>query len=380
MATLTSARRVSGRALIALTAGLLLAAGALATGAHARSPHTLAPLLHSRVFASAGHLSHSTAKGRQALSNPDDITALGGRIYVGFQNGVGPQGEPSTTGNRDSTVVAFTRAGHKVRQWDIVGKCDGLTADPALRAVIATVNEDAHSSLYLIRPGRAPVHYRYTHPLASNGGTDAISIDHGAILISASAPGTTGAAAPQAKYPAVYRAVLHGARHTVTLLPLFGDEALARSANSGANGKRMRLALTDPDSSEIVPAWAPRFAGDFMLTSQGDEEQIFLGSAGLSVLKLSASVDDSAWPSTPHGTLYASNGSAGTIDAITGPFERGTELAATTPCDQANAPGTCPAPGFPANYLGQVDPATGSIGMLAVNGAPVAPQGLLFLP
>ena len=380
MATLTWARRASGRALITLMAGLALAAGVLAANAHARSPHKLATIFHSRVFASAAGLTHRTAKGRQPLSKPDDITELGGRIYVGFQNGVGPQGEPSTTGNRDSTIVAFNRAGHRVAQWDIVGKCDGLTADPALHALIATVNEDAHSSLYLIRPGQAPVHYRYSHPLASNGGTDAISIDHGAILISASAPGTSGAAAPQAKYPAVYRAAFHSAGRTVTLRPVFGDEALARSANSGAGGQRVRLALTDPDSSEIVPAWAPRFAGDFMLTSQGDEEQIFLGSTGLSVLKLSASVDDTAWPSAAHGTLYASNGSADTIDAITGPFQRGSELAATTPCDEANAPSTCPAAGFPANYLGEVDPATGAIGTLAVNGAPIAPQGLLFMP
>ena len=40
-----------------------------------------------------------------------------------------------------------------------------------------------------------------------------------------------------------------------------------------------RLALTDPDSNEDVPAFATRFAGDFMLTSQGDKQQIFVHDA-----------------------------------------------------------------------------------------------------
>jgi hypothetical protein len=92
-----------------------------------------------------------------------------------------------------------------VSQWDIVGKCDGLTADPQTGKVIATVNEDANSSLYLIQPGTpAPVHYEYVRPLPSGGGTDAISIYNGKVLNSGSAPGTTGAPAPQATYPAVY--------------------------------------------------------------------------------------------------------------------------------------------------------------------------------
>jgi hypothetical protein len=51
-------------------------------------------------------------------------------VFVGFQNGVGPQGQTSTTGNLDSTVVEFDATGQEVSQWDIVGKCDGLTADP----------------------------------------------------------------------------------------------------------------------------------------------------------------------------------------------------------------------------------------------------------
>lgn len=48
-------------------------------------------------------------------------------------------------------------------------------------------------------------HYSYgKNPLPHNGGTDAISFYDGHMLISASAPGTAGAAAPNPAYPAVY--------------------------------------------------------------------------------------------------------------------------------------------------------------------------------
>jgi hypothetical protein len=36
------------------------------------------------------------ATATESLSQPDDIVTLGGNLYVGFQNGVGPQGEAST--------------------------------------------------------------------------------------------------------------------------------------------------------------------------------------------------------------------------------------------------------------------------------------------
>ena len=232
---------------------------------------------------------------------------------------MGPQGETAPGGNRDSTVVEFTRSGHVVRQWDIRGKCDGLTADPSRHRVIATVNEDAHSSVYTIDPWASPArqvhHYAYSEPLPSKGGTDAISVFHGMVLISASAPGTTGTAAPQPGYPAVYQVTFHPRRLIAQIRPVFYDEARATVVNAGQHA-RVRLALTDPDSNEVVPASAARFAGDFMLTSQGDKEQIFVRHPArrrpsLSVLRLSQSVDDTAWAtsrgaaSTPPTTVRA---------------------------------------------------------------------------
>lgn len=161
------------------------------------------------MFVPADSARHHSAP----LTLPDDITAAGQYLFTASQNGVGPQGQAAPDGNRDSTVVEFTRRGRVIRQWDIRGKCDGLTADPARHRVIATVNEDAHSSVYTIAPWAAPAgqvrHYTFSAPLPSKGGTDAISVFHGLVLISASAPGTTGAAAPQSSYPAVYQVTFH---------------------------------------------------------------------------------------------------------------------------------------------------------------------------
>ncbi len=255
--------------------------------------------------------------------------------------------------------------------------------------MIATVNEDANSSLYVIDPvaGSRPVHYHYDRPLPSKGGTDAISIYHGMVLISASAPGTTGAAAPQPTYPAVYRVVLDPSTRVATVHALFFDEAVATVANvnSTDHGKRVALALTDPDSSEVVPAFAKRFAGDFMLTSQGDKEQIFVRAPGTSaqslwVLTLSDSVDDTAWASDRSGAVYTTDNGGNAIYKITGPFVRGQVFVADTPCDANGAPATCPGPGFPANYLGRLNPATGAITKVSVTGAVPAVQGMLFVP
>jgi hypothetical protein len=156
-------------------------------------------------------------------------------------------------------------------------------------------------------------------------------------------------------------------------------------ANTGTGkGKADKLALTDPDSNEVVPPFAARFAGDFMLTSQGDKEQIFVHRASwhhetLSVLTLSDSVDDTAWPSGRWGAIYATDSATDTVYTVTGPFRTGSVYVVDTPCGANNAPGTCPAPGFPANYLGQLNPWTGAITRVPLTGPAFTPQGgLLF--
>ena len=367
---------------------VLAASGAVAAAESTPAARPAAPgTFTSHLLLDGARLHHQATRGREALSDPDDITRLHGDLFVGFQNGVGPQGQASPTGNLDSTLVEVTPAGHVTRQWDIAGKCDGLTADPATGRVIATVNEDARSSLYLVDPAaRAPVHYRYDEALPSRGGTDAISVDHGRILVSASAPGTTGGTAPSARFPAVYAVALHAATHVADVHALFGDEASATVMNSGSgHGAHVQLALTDPDSNEVVPAGAHRFAGDFMLTSQGDKEQIYVSGLGtarrrLWVLRLSDSVDDTVWASGAGGAIVAVDTSQDRVERVTGPFVAGDSYVADTPCDAAGAPTTCPGPGFSANYLGALNPDTGQITRLDIHGPAVEPQGMHFIP
>ncbi len=376
----------------AVTVGLGLAGSAMAVApALASTGGSGQPGYVVQQILSGQKLHHSyTAAGKvhtEPLADPDDLTSLGPVLFTAFQNGVGPQGQAATDANTDSTVVEFTADGQPVRQWDIVGKCDGVTADPITHQLIATVNEDAHSSVYTIAPwapaGHQVRHYQYNEPLPSKGGTDAISIYHGMVLISASAPGTTGAAAPQPGYPAVYQVTFDPASLVATVHPLFYDESTATVANNGSGHPRVKLALTDPDSNEVVPWSAPRFAGDFMLTSQGDKEQIYVQQAGqpgqqLLVLKLGQSVDDTAWATSHYGRLYAADTSGDTIDLVTGSFTPGTVFVAVTPCDANGAPATCPGPGYPANYLGTLNPSTGQITAVPLHGPALEPQGLLF--
>jgi hypothetical protein len=126
----------------------------------------------------------------------------------------------------------------------------------------ATTDEDLHSSLYTIAPWSGRVtHYQYDRPLPHHGGTDAISFYRDQIMISASAPGTTGAAAPNPAYPALYAVTLNTAKHVAHVRPVFYDEARAVTASGPHAGHLVKLGLTDPDSNEVVPWSAPRFGG-----------------------------------------------------------------------------------------------------------------------
>ena len=337
-----------------------------------------------------GHWYTQAGSGKrhwERLSSPDDITTFDGDLFTTFQNGVGPQGQASPDGNRDSTIVEFTQGGQVLHQWDLRGKCDGLTANPATGQVVATINEDANSSLDSIDfwTGRV-TDYRYSkQPLPHHGGTDAISFYRGQMLISASAPGTTGAAAPNPAYPAVYSVSLDPYNKVAYVHALFYDEAGATAANGPHTGKTVKLGLTDPDSNEDVPWSAPRFAGHFMVTSQGDKEQIYVYGAGtwyqhLSVLRLSQSVDDTAWATSWHGTFFAVSTGTDAVEAVSGTFWPGTAFVAVTPCDANGAPATCPGAGYPPNYLGQLNMYTGQITAVSLHGPRLEPQGIIFLP
>ncbi|TVY99945.1 hypothetical protein EAS64_40650 [Trebonia kvetii] len=81
--------------------------------------------------------------------------------------------------------------------------------------------------------------------------------------ITASAPGTAGAAAPNPTYPAVYVVTLSARTRVAHMRPLFGDEVWARQANGTATAKTTRdyltRRMTQPRFAN-APLWATRLS------------------------------------------------------------------------------------------------------------------------
>ncbi|MEO8888717.1 MAG: hypothetical protein ABI429_05425 [Jatrophihabitantaceae bacterium] len=345
-------------------AGLCLAAPAIAGPTHDGGRGTTGPqvLAAHTILNAASH----------GWTQPDDLTSVGRDLYVGFQNGVPSTG--GTTGTPTwSTIVKLRLDGSIEHSWQIVGKCDGLTADPAHDRLIATVNEDGNSSLYTIptRGTGAPRHYTYdASPLPHGGGTDSITIEHGKIYIAVSAPTDAG--------PALYQIVLHGRTAHLAAAPFY-DSSSATIANPGSH-PQTNLALTDPDSSTLVPRQSPRFGGDFMLDSQGDQQAVFAAHVGrdnqqLQVLNLSQSVDDTAFATSSDGLLVTNDSTADSVVVISGRFVPGRAYTAVTPGNANSAPAN-PGP----NYLGSIDLRTGNVSPVTTSMPSLQPHGLIYLP
>ena len=329
------------------------------------------------VSSSSGYQLRVFATGGRSLTNPDDITSLEGVVYVVYQNDTNPDGTPA---NATSTVVGYRPDGSQTGTWSVVGHCDGLTADPSHHRLIATVNEDANSSLYTITPKSRPAdqlrHYSYSPDPSSlsGGGTDAISVLHGRIFISASNPSPSTTGGTTFTGPAVYAAKIPVHGSVVSLKPTFYDNSQATDAVSG---QAVALNLSDPDSNAIVPGSSPRFAGDFVLDSQGDSELVFAhhpGTGDQSLTRLSLKsgngapqVDDVTWATERGGVLLAVDAKQDQIDAISGPFASGSALTAI-PGDSQALPGD----------LGTIDLATGTVTPFATGFG--SPKGLLYLP
>ena len=114
---ISSNRRTARLAAVAVvSAGALLTTAALALPASAQPQSSHHTLFVRQIAFGADLRDKYQANGKGAwhtetLTQPDDISTLDGRLYVGFQNATGPQGEPSADGNLDSTIVEFTLYG-----------------------------------------------------------------------------------------------------------------------------------------------------------------------------------------------------------------------------------------------------------------------------
>lgn len=370
-----------------IAASTVFSGVALGGNAAAATPPT--PQAAPAGVALPAGFSAKTFASSDTLTHPDDLTMLDHDVFVAYQNGVGSKGQPSSTGRTDSTVVEYTRAGRQLASWNLAGKIDGMSADTAAHRIVATVNEDGNSSLYTIAPngmaaagvfgkilgnlgssrattaGRVQ-HYRFSpSPLPHGGGTDSIAFVSSQMFITGSAPVTDANGTTHSK-PALYRVTLAGT--TATATPVLSDNAAATGAGSH---KSVTLNLSDPDSSMLMPASSPRFAGQLLIDSQGDSEQVFLANPGTprqsaTVLKLNTQVDDTAIASDRSGTLLVTDTGTNRVIAITGPFQRG-QVFTTVPSDSSALAGT----------LGRLDLTTGTVtpfGRSMTN-----PHGLLFV-
>ncbi len=373
--------RLRRRGLAAVTAlavpALVVGSASIASAASARPSVPASGGWHERTL--AAHPTIPLNGGSFALSAPDDIQQHGDRLFVAFQNGVGPEGQPAANGTTFSTLADFTRSGRMVAHWNLVGKIDGVGRDGD--RIVATVNEDGNTSIYTVTPsapaGRQVAHdtYRPANPLPSGGGTDDVEMYRGHVFASASAPGTVPSAVHRAAHrPAVYEVTFRPGSKAV-LRPFFYDGSHAVVANTTAprltpaspkpawgtvpaGGTRVRLALTDPDSTAVVPYSSPRFGGSFVLDSQADQQLIFarpdVGGPRLSVLDLGQSIDDFAWATRSGGTYYVTDSATDSLVAVTGGVHAGEVVVSATPGDALDA-------GTASNYLGILDLRTGTV-------------------
>jgi hypothetical protein len=77
---------------------------------------------------------------------------------------------------------------------------------------------------------------------------------------------------------AAFEVVLHPATGVAALAKTFADNARARDA---LTGKKMKRALSDPDSNSVVPSSVRRFGGDFVLAAQADQQPVFAQNLGM---------------------------------------------------------------------------------------------------
>jgi hypothetical protein len=361
---------------------VMLGAGALAvvglvgpTGASAVQPSGSAvPSLNLTLLASAP----------AGATKPDDITKLGSLLYVSYQNNAGKDGTPPGS---MSTIVAFDPiTGSVITTFAVTGRCDGLTADPMHNRLLASVNEDLNSSLYVITPGNpVPAHYAYSPDPAqtgsdgTNGGTDAISVgSDGTVYVAHSNPDIT-LPAPN-NTAAVYTMTLSGT--TANLSPLFGINDTAGVINPAPGGpKKASLGLTDPDSNRFIPTRG----GTLIQDAQADSKLVFVeqlqsGKPRLRQLNLTNATPPIGGSATPQlddiervhgqGTLYAVDQKSGNIySATTQGVPSGTFFVSQP------APSTGDLPNDPA--IGVLDPKTGVV--THISSPLLSPKGLLFV-
>ena len=238
---------------------------------------------------------------------PDSIAIRGSRVFIGYGNGVAPDGSDG----KSSTIVEYDLSGNVITTYSVVGHNDGLQVHPITQQVWAMQNEDGNPNLVIIDPvTHSQTKYTFP-PTAHGGGYDDIAFRKNDVFISASNPLNNPNNAP-----AIVRIELNGS--TATVFPVVSGTATATDIPTNAPTV---LNLQDPDSMKFNPF------GDLVLDSQADGELIILHNAGLpnqSVYHLgltldgaATQIDDTIYATSSHGTILVSDRDGETVYAIT---------------------------------------------------------------
>ena len=239
-------------------------------------------------------------------TQPDSIAVLADHIFVGYGNGIAPDGSDG----KSSTIVEYDFNGNVITTYTVKGHNDGLKVNPRTRLLWALQNEDASPNLVIIDP-KTRTRQLYTFgPTAHGGGYDDMAFRGDEIFISASNPAKN----PNTE-PAIVRAQLKG--HTVQVSPVLLGTA---SATNIPSDSPIALNLQDPDSMKFDPF------GDLVLDSQADSELIILHNPGafdqevyhlpLRLNGAPVQIDDTIYAETTHGVILVSDRDGETVYAI----------------------------------------------------------------
>jgi hypothetical protein len=319
----------------------------------------------------------------QGAKGPDDLTVLStpgldyGRtmLWTAYQNGIDANGTPGMPGGPTQSVIAGydAQTGALERYILVTGKVDGLTADPELGRLIATVNEDNNSAINLVNPsiGNFTTFQYVPNPAYdSTGGSDSIAVVNDRVYIAHSNPFND-------TVPAVFEVTFDLSTFKAYLSALFFNNATATSAT---NGTTVQLGLTDPDTNYVMPQAGERFAGQLAQISQGDGQIVFAALQppfvpSLTVMNLTDNkpgnvppIDGLVVATTSSGTLYVVDAGANKILALdTTGCKAGTTFVGE-PSDNSNP------------LVGTLNLSTGKITPLSGSYTYVSPKGMAYIP
>lgn len=259
------------------------------------------------------------AQGTDKYSQPDSIVQWRDTILVGFQNHVAKDGSDG----KSSTIVQYSLSGKVLRTFSVPGHNDGLRiiGEDDLWAL---QNEDANPNLVVIELESGHQKMYTFASTVHGGGFDDMVVKNGKVLMTASNPNLNGAGVNV--FPALVVATLHG--DMVEVEPVLSGDG---SAVDIPTGTTVTLNLTDPDSLTVDPR------GNIVVNSQADAELIFIqhpfsatpvvGHLGITVGETAATVDDTAFASSPRAFMLFSDVAGDTVyrlDSAPFGFEPGT--------------------------------------------------------